>query len=143
MSTYQKCSFQISVLSSSSQYFTPVSSTSEVEEDGDDDDSATDSLYLPGANGELVRLTPDQRQLRRHRHHLTDFHVSSWMAVLVVGVLMVVTGGLKVIEIAEGILMEGLMYRLRKSGHRVMEISRGVMEISWVVMEISWVVMEE
>ena len=65
MSTYQKCSFQISVLSSSSQYFTPVSSTSEVEEDGDDDDSATDSLYLPGANGELVRLTPDQRQLRQ------------------------------------------------------------------------------
>ena len=65
------------------------------------------------------------------------------MALLVVSVLMVVMGGLMVMEIAEGILMEGLMYRLRKSGHRVMEISQGVMEISWVVMEISQVVMME
>ena len=65
------------------------------------------------------------------------------MAVLVVGVLMVVVGGLMVMEIVEGLRMERLMYHLRKSGHRVMEISQGVMEISWVVMEISWVVMEE
>ena len=65
------------------------------------------------------------------------------MALLVVSVLMVVMGGLMVMEIAEGILMEGLMYRLRKSGHRVMEISQGVMEISWVVMGNSRVVREE
>ena len=65
------------------------------------------------------------------------------MAVLVVGVLMVVMDGLMVMEIADGILMEGLMYRLRKNGHQVMEISQGVMEISWVVMENSRVVREE
>ena len=51
------------MLSSSSQYFTPVSSASEVEED--DDDSTTDTLYVPGANGQLVALTPEQRQLRQ------------------------------------------------------------------------------
>ena len=55
-------SFQISILSSSSRYFTPVSSDSE---DGKDDDSAADTLYIQGANGELVALTPEQRQLRQ------------------------------------------------------------------------------
>ena len=55
-------SFQISVLSSSSQYFTPVSSDSDV---GKDDDSTNDTLYVQGANGELVALTPEQRQLRQ------------------------------------------------------------------------------
>ena len=55
-------SFQIPILSSSSHYFTPVSSDSE---DGKDDDSATDTLYVQGANGELVALTPEQRQLRQ------------------------------------------------------------------------------
>ena len=55
-------SFQISILSSSSHYFTPVSSDSE---DGKDDDSATDTLYVQGPNGELVALTPEQRQLRQ------------------------------------------------------------------------------
>ena len=55
-------SFQISILSSSSHYFSTVSSDSE---DGKDDDSATDTLYVQGANGELVALTPEQRQLRQ------------------------------------------------------------------------------
>ena len=34
-------------------------------EDGKDDDSAADTLYVQGANGELVALTPEQRQLRQ------------------------------------------------------------------------------
>ena len=34
-------------------------------EDGKDDDSAADTLYIQGANGELVALTPEQRQLRQ------------------------------------------------------------------------------
>ena len=34
-------------------------------EDGKEDDSATDTLYVQGANGELVALTPEQRQLRQ------------------------------------------------------------------------------
>lgn len=34
-------------------------------EDGKDDDSATDTLYVQGPNGELVALTPEQRQLRQ------------------------------------------------------------------------------
>ena len=55
-------SFQISILSSSSHYFSTVSSDSE---DGKDDDSTTDTLYVQGANGELVALTPEQRQLRQ------------------------------------------------------------------------------
>ena len=55
-------SFQISILSSSSHYFSTISSDSE---DGKDDDSAADTLYIQGANGELVALTPEQRQLRQ------------------------------------------------------------------------------
>ena len=55
-------SFQISILSSSSHYFSTISSDSE---DGKDDDSAADTLYVQGANGELVALTPEQRQLRQ------------------------------------------------------------------------------
>ena len=65
ISTYLGISlfFQISILSSSSsQYFTPVSSASDVETD---DNSATDTLYVQGAHGELVALTPEQRQLRQ------------------------------------------------------------------------------
>ena len=65
ISTYLGISlfFQISILSSSSsQYFTPVSSASDVETD---DTSATDTLYVQGAHGELVALTPEQRQLRQ------------------------------------------------------------------------------
>ena len=62
-----------------------------------------------------------------------------------IGGLMVVMGVMWM-EIAGGVQMAGLMFlRLRKGGHRVMEIGWGVMvtvknvsEISWEVVEISW-----